>query len=132
MPLAAIQKSKILVFFAVIATFLVGPFTRPAHAIVVMTDDVEGGMTADPTVNSKPFVNNGALRVMHHAYLNSNDYFLGAKRVVYYIAALGMIALAIMGFFGRWKWTWFMMWCLGLILLGGIQTLIDNLGIHNY
>ena len=74
----------------------------------------------------------GAVQVANAARKAGNKIYVGSRIAIYTIAALGMIALCIMGFFGRWNWSWFFGWCFALFLIGGVQALIDLLYFGNY
>ncbi|MHA1539453.1 MAG: hypothetical protein ACTSXQ_03145 [Alphaproteobacteria bacterium] len=74
----------------------------------------------------------GAVQVSNFARNTGNKVYIGVRVIIYTIAAFGMIALCIMGFFGKWSWAWFFGWCLALFLIGGVQALIDLLYYGNY
>ena len=47
--------------------------------------------------------------------------------VVYTVAALGMMGIAVLAFIGRFRWSWFFGWMFAVFLLGAVQALINFL-----
>lgn len=50
------------------------------------------------------------------------------KTIVYIIAGIGALALGVLAFFGRFKWTTFFALCGGIFVIAMIAEIIDYLG----